>query len=137
MKISNIIYIICISLLGFFSVNAQTNPDFTITSNDISSEGTELSIFCTITKTGNTLIWNQESNGNSDQTFFNIESVSGSWDIQNNTGDLIYNASVNGYQIIFSLSGDSASGLSASIEMIFPNEENEILNLSVNQLSYL
>lgn len=118
-----------------FSQN--NNLNFTITSNVMDSDGTSIAITSTITKSNFTLSWVQQADGNTNETIFNIESIDGTWDTQNSTGNLTYTASVNGIEVLFTLTGNLNSGLTSKIEIIDQNSENEILTIAVNELIYL
>lgn len=130
------LYNIIVALVFTFSMalSAQnTIADFTISST--STDG--LNITSTFVKSGNTLSWTQQNGDNSLVNTFTIDSIQGNWDETDNIGNLSINLSLNGYQVILTLNGDS-NGRSATLELINdnPNTENQLLNLAINAMTY-
>lgn len=77
-------------LFNLTSPAQNATVDFRVDSNQINISGVDVPILSTILKSGDIITWNQENQGNSATTNFEIQSFTGSWDDASSTGDITY-----------------------------------------------
>jgi len=113
-----------------------TTIDYTLESETVTISNMEVTILSTINKVGNTIEWKQEANDNISSTDFQINSVSGDWDLSTSTGVLTHVIVIEDYQGLFVLEG-TASGLTASLTLTKDGTEQQQYTFTINSITYL
>lgn len=131
-------------ILMVFSIQsflAQGNSiDFTLSSNQVSTNGKTVSLTSSIQKVDNTLIWVQTStNPNSDystlSTSFIIENTGGIRDANTCIGSLNYSLTFDAFQAQFILTGEEGS-INATLIITLSHSKQETYHFNVNNITY-
>ncbi len=125
-------------MLSFYYSNAQSNDlDFTITSNQMYISGETVSILSTITKSGNTMTWKQEHNGNSDTSSFKVINMpEGSWDQLNTIGAITYEMDSDDYYRSQLFLKGTPNKLYATLTLYLSDTEQEAYTFYISNISY-
>jgi hypothetical protein len=128
--------IIVILIFSFSSIKGQSNiSDFTLTSNNVSSEGQNIELSTTMTKTENTIVWTQLKNGVSDSSNFTITDLIGYWDESSSIGELIFSLVSEQNDCVLILTGQS-DDLSATLIYLLDGVEDDRYLFDINSISY-
>ena len=76
-------------------VTLSQAQDWTAESPLVNANGTQVEINSVLTKQGSTLTWLQNGYNTATTNVFTVSAVTGSWDAQSQTGELIYALSLN------------------------------------------
>ncbi len=120
---NTLIKIIVIGL--FFQTSlalAQSDINYTLSSNQVSVFEKSESLTSTLIKTGNTLKWVQNIDDTSHTLEYSINQITGNWDINESQGSLIYTLNKEGFTAItFYLTGTE----NGDIEVILSIQEGD------------
>lgn len=106
---------LCI-LLGTLCLNAQVNTtQWTAESYMANINGIDVAITSNLSVQGPMFSWIQTSNLSDRTTLFAITEVSGSWDIQQNTGNLSYTMLLEDVNASLTVNGTTEEGVTAEL----------------------
>tara|TARA_R110001583_G_scaffold34903_17_gene116751 strand:+ start:345 stop:755 length:411 start_codon:yes stop_codon:yes gene_type:complete len=128
--------ILALTFLFGSVLQAQTNTlDFKITSNNVKISGQNSPLTSTFTKTGNTIVWTQLVNGNTNTTSFIVGNVTGNWNQETSLGVIIYNMINGDMPVTLTISGKRTE---TSARLSFKRSDNKTENyiFNINTIYY-
>jgi hypothetical protein len=134
-------YLYKIFTLGLFvftiNLSAQTQSDYTLSSNQVSVFEKNQSLTSTLVKTENTLKWVQNIDGTNNTIEYTITNVTGSWDATTSQGQLTYSLSKSGFtNVTFSLTGTESEGLGATLSIQEGNNPALQYTFNITNITY-
>lgn len=128
--------IILMVLFNVIQINAQNDTEnFIIKSEKVSTQGHDIIVSSTIEKSGNLLVWNQQGIEGINSNSFEIMSSEIDWNQKDATGSITCNMVIEGYQSVFTLTGQS-NELSALITITMSNSEQKKYLFSIDTITF-
>lgn len=128
--------LILMILLNVIQINAQNDTEnFIIKSEKVSTEGHDIFVSSTIEKSGNLLVWNQQGTDGINSNSFEIISSEIDWNQEHGTGSISFNMVIEGYQSVFTLTGQS-NELSALITITMSSTEQKKYLFSIDTITF-
>lgn len=127
---------ILILILGTGQLNAQIDTiDFTLSSEKINTSGQDVIVSSTVEKSGNTLIWNQQTDNGVNANTFTIISNSGNWNQELSTGTITYNMVIDQYDCELVLTGQE-NRLSALLTIGVSGADPREVIIHIDNITY-
>ena len=125
-----------ILILAANQIAAQTDTvNFTLNSEKINTHGQEVVVASTVKKTGNMLVWNQQTDHGVNAKEFAIVSNSGNWNQELSTGSITYNMVIDELACSFVLTGQQ-NGLSAVLTISISDTEQREVLIHIDNITY-
>lgn len=127
--------LVIVFLFGMEAISAQSDMNFTLTSESLIFSGQQITIFSTLTKSGDTLTWVQNNTGTPVALSFNITESSGGWDQGTSMGTMDYTIVLEGEIGYINLTGDTNGFALVMTLKGFDNADKQYI-FNIDSISY-
>jgi len=129
-------FLLCLLVSTTYGISQNAQLNWSAESDVVSINGVEAHIASILEKAGDTLTWKQLTNGQTEINTFEINNVSGSWDLPTDSGALNYDLSIEGASSTLELQHSDGEDFSFTITIFGYNPQGDQYAFHINNLTY-